>query len=401
MTAAAKRKATVTWLAYDSQYDRDVLTKIFKKAKADLHLVKPAVDDAAFVAEVEAKLAGAERKQASTTQDFIDIGRMLLERKAIGKRVRRLQQYMQVAEAIDTADEATKTKISSFFPQGFDAVLNELQSLKRRAKKSRLAPVIIPDDLAARMRIIQGDCREVLPMITEPYIRATFPAIKDAFEVFRISDPPYNQGRPGYDGYDDKMPEDEYRNMIIQVYGGQRSVIIHYGRVIINKFGNGVLGECLKDVPWIYNNNLPDQHRLIAWFNCQPDLSRLGQPYKNQKDRRIIECMKAGHEVRLYDFWYIEIVKNVSKPFDHPCVLPVELARRIILVTTNPGDLIVNAFCGSGTIVAVAAALGRFAIGIDISEKYCEIARARLGTIERELEACQELGAAVVGEAAE
>src|SRR6266545_3884038 len=127
MTAAAKRKATVTWLAYDSQYDRDVLTKIFKKAKADLHLVKPAVDDAAFVAEVEAKLAGAERKQASTTQDFIDIGRMLLERKAIGKRdgsiphgqwenwlernfpprngrdrVRRLQQYMQVAEAIDT-----------------------------------------------------------------------------------------------------------------------------------------------------------------------------------------------------------------------------------------------------------------------------------------------------------
>ncbi len=75
----------------------------------------------------------------------------------------------------------------------------------------------------------------------------------------------------------------------------------------------------------------------------------------------------------------------MSKDHDHPCPIPVELARRIVLVTTEPGDRIVDPFSGSGTIPAVAAAFGREGIGIDISEDYCEIARARLGTIIDEL----------------
>jgi len=143
------------FLAY-SRDDLDAVTELFSaNKKADLHLVKP-FDDVASVAEVEAKLAAAERKQASTTQEFIDIGRMLSERKVAGKRdgsiphgewvpwlernfpsvdgrdrVRRLQQYKQVAEYMDSGEEA-KTKVSSLLPQGFDAVLNEFISRPSR-----------------------------------------------------------------------------------------------------------------------------------------------------------------------------------------------------------------------------------------------------------------------------
>jgi DNA modification methylase len=122
------------------------------------------------------------------------------------------------------------------------------------------------------------------------------------------------------------------------------------------------------------------------WFNCKPDLTRLGQDYKNLNDRRIIERKAAGFEARLYDVWYIDLVKNVSKKgFDHPCPNPVELARRIVLTTTEPGDRVADPFAGSFTIPAVAAALGRYGIGIEQSENYCRIAEARLGTIENEL----------------
>src|SRR6266496_4250017 len=94
--------------------------------------------DAAFVVKVEPALAAAERDQAAAALQFIEVGRMLLERKEAGKRdgtipygqwvswlernfptrndkdrVRRLQHYMQAADAIDTGDEATKTKLGT------------------------------------------------------------------------------------------------------------------------------------------------------------------------------------------------------------------------------------------------------------------------------------------------
>jgi hypothetical protein len=399
------------WLAYNSQDDLDALAKIFQKAKrADLHLVPPA-DDLAALPKLAARINAEHQAMIGAVKRGIEhalaCGDLLIEAKVkvrgagarwlpwlaancplISNRTARL--YMQLARA----KPALETKMATVADLTLQGAV-KLLSVKTRPPK--LHPVTISGPLAARMKVVQGDCRSVLPTITEPYIRECFPLLKDGFEEFRISDPPYNQGRPGYDDYDDSLPEDEYRNMIIQVFGGKRSVFIHYGRVIINKFGGGVLGKCMQEMPWIYNNNLPDQHRLIAWFNCQPDLSRVGQDYKNPNDARVKKRIEAGCEARGYD-WYFDIVKNVSKTHDHPCPIPVELAARIIWVTTNPGDLIIDPFCGSGTIVAVAAALGRYAIGIDQSEKYCRIARARLGTIERELGLKDE---AVFAEAAE
>jgi len=63
---------------------------------------------------------------------------------------------------------------------------------------------------------------------------------------------------------------------------------------------------------------------------------------------------------------------------DHPTQKPEALMRQFIAHTTNPGDLILDPFMGSGTTLRAAKDLGRRAIGIELEEKYCEIAVKRL-----------------------
>ena len=60
----------------------------------------------------------------------------------------------------------------------------------------------------------------------------------------------------------------------------------------------------------------------------------------------------------------------------HPTEKPVELLEKII--KANKGDTILDPFMGSGTTLVAAKMLNRNAVGIEISEKYCEIARQRL-----------------------
>lgn len=64
----------------------------------------------------------------------------------------------------------------------------------------------------------------------------------------------------------------------------------------------------------------------------------------------------------------------------HPAPFPCKLAEDHILSWSNEGDLVLDPMCGSGTTCKVAKQLGRNYIGIDVSEKYCQIARERLRT---------------------
>ena len=62
----------------------------------------------------------------------------------------------------------------------------------------------------------------------------------------------------------------------------------------------------------------------------------------------------------------------------HPAPMPIEVARRAIRLSTWPGETVLDPFAGSGTTLLAARQLGRRTIGIERSERYCELAIARL-----------------------
>lgn len=197
-------------------------------------------------------------------------------------------------------------------------------------------------------------------------------------DAFIFSDPPYNQNYH-YSEYKDKMSLDDYGEMLKQAFGDQKSIIILYPEPTINILGK-ILENCQESVSWIYNSNTAKQHRLITWWNCKPNF-RLGggQTYKNPTDKRIAKRISEGKTARLYDWWEINQVKNVSKKDNpHPCPIPYELAKRVIEITTNKGDLVIDPFAGSGTILKAAKDLGRRYIGFEIDKSYCDYANKLL-----------------------
>ncbi len=198
-------------------------------------------------------------------------------------------------------------------------------------------------------------------------------------DIYIMSDPPYNQ-KYHYDNYKDNLKLDEYKNLLRAIFINRKSVIIHYPEETINILATLGLGKLEQVVSWVYPSNTAKQHRLITWWNCNPDMKAVGQDYKNPTDKRIKERIARGEKARLYDWWEINQVKNVSKNGnnDHSCPIPYEVAERMVLLTTKPGDLVIDPFCGSGTICLAAKNNGRKYIGIELSKKYCEIAKNKL-----------------------
>src|SRR5918994_2176082 len=62
----------------------------------------------------------------------------------------------------------------------------------------------------------------------------------------------------------------------------------------------------------------------------------------------------------------------------HPAPFPVELARRAIRLSTWPDEIAFDPFAGSGSTLLAARQLGRRAIGVERSERYCALAADRL-----------------------
>jgi len=70
---------------------------------------------------------------------------------------------------------------------------------------------------------------------------------------------------------------------------------------------------------------------------------------------------------------------------DHPTQKPEKLLAKIILASTNPGDLILDPFAGSGTTAVVAKKLGRHFVIIESDEDYCLLAAKRLELAETDI----------------
>ena len=218
------------------------------------------------------------------------------------------------------------------------------------------------------IRLIHGNCLEEMRRISK--------------DVFIFSDPPYNQ-KYHYSSYSDDLPTKEYRSLLLDVFKDRKSVVILYPEETINLLGGGGLGNVEQVISWVYPSNTGKQSRLVSWWNCKPDLRKVGQPYKNPTDKRIARRIENGKVARLYDWWEINQVKNVSKKDNpHPCPIPLELAEKIILTTTEEGDTVCDPFMGSGTIGIACKKHNRNFIGIEMDESYFNLARARLSDVQ-------------------
>jgi DNA modification methylase len=74
----------------------------------------------------------------------------------------------------------------------------------------------------------------------------------------------------------------------------------------------------------------------------------------------------------------------------HPTEKPVALLRRLVEASSLFGDLVLDPFAGSGSTLVAALVEGRRAVGVEISEHYCEIAAERLRGVERAIDAFDE-----------
>jgi site-specific DNA-methyltransferase (adenine-specific) len=106
----------------------------------------------------------------------------------------------------------------------------------------------------------------------------------------------------------------------------------------------------------------------------------LGRIWRNQHELMIAARWGDAFEARNGKL-RADVLKHTATPpkkRDHPVEKPPSLLADLILPTTPKDGLILDPFMGSGTTLVAAKELGRRAIGIEIEEKYCEIAVRRL-----------------------
>lgn len=195
--------------------------------------------------------------------------------------------------------------------------------------------------------------------------------------ILTITDPPYNQNYH-YSEYKDNLKEEEYIDLLSNI--PIPCIIIHYPEETINILPKAIKARCEQVVSWVYNSNTGKQSRLISFWGCKPDFKKELQPYKNLKDKRIQKRISEGKVgAKLYDWWEINQVKNISKEkTEHPCQIPLELIKRIIKITAKENDIIFDPFGGSGTTALAAYELGFDSIICEMDSKYMQIAKDRI-----------------------
>ena len=83
-----------------------------------------------------------------------------------------------------------------------------------------------------------------------------------------------------------------------------------------------------------------------------------------------------------FSIWRDIAKTKEEKAYKHPASYPAALCEKLIRTFSRPGGAVLDPFNGIGSTTAAAAALGREAVGIDLNEDFCEIARSRAGESE-------------------
>jgi len=248
-------------------------------------------------------------------------------------------------------------------------------------------------------KVIAGDCSELLT--PEALTTADLPG-----EIsLTFLDPPFNQGKD-YEYFDDTIPESEYWEWMTHVCAKVHALTAEGGALYFmqrEKNAEHVL-RCLRQTGWTFQN-------LIIWMkrtSAVPGLRRFGKQYqiiafatKGARARvfhrlRVDVPLRPGYKqpresgVYVTDCW--DDVRELTSGYYagdealrihngdrfHKQQAPVALLLRIVLSSTDPGDLVLDPFAGTGTTLVVAEQLGRPSVGIEIDPKNAEMISSRL-----------------------
>ncbi len=102
--------------------------------------------------------------------------------------------------------------------------------------------------------------------------------------------------------------------------------------------------------------------------------------YENPTDKRIKKLIESGIRGRMpYSWSYHDLVKNVGRTKTvHSCQIPEGLSRRLIHSSTQPGDVVLVLFGGSGSEIIECKKSGRHFISAEIDERYHKMIMERL-----------------------
>ncbi|MFA7026295.1 MAG: site-specific DNA-methyltransferase, partial [Candidatus Cloacimonadaceae bacterium] len=135
--------------------------------------------------------------------------------------------------------------------------------------------------------------------------------------------------------------------------------------------------------------SLQPSHYGILFYTKQEKGSKLYElryPHKRDRKTGFLQKDYGGKKDLLHpygplvsDVWTdIHRIKHNSKRDPHPCQLPVHLLDRLILMTTDEGDTVLDPFSGTGTTAISAKRLGRNYIGFELDRKYVDISKEKL-----------------------
>ena len=247
--------------------------------------------------------------------------------------------------------------------------------------------------------ILEGDCIEVMNALPEASIDLIF------------ADPPYNLQLKGdlhrpdnsqVDAVDDAWDQFSsfraYDDFTTAWLAAARRLLRPGGAIwVIGSYHNIFrVGAALQDQGfWILND--------VVWRKSNPMPNFRGKRLTNAHETLIwasrdeggrytfnYEALKALNEgVQMRSDWVLPICTGHERLKDdhgdkaHPTQKPESLLHRILVGTTNPGDVVLDPFFGTGTTGAVAKMLGRDYIGIEREASYRDVAEKRLARTRR------------------
>ncbi len=246
-------------------------------------------------------------------------------------------------------------------------------------------------------QILVGDCLKHLARLPEACVDLAF------------ADPPFNIGYE-YDVYDDRQNRDDYLEWTCQWLSAVNRVLKPNGSFYVAigddyaaemKIRLDQLGLTMRNwIIWHYTFGVNCKlkfnrsHVHIFYYVKHPkeftfNGDEIRVPSARQTtyaDRRANSkgklpddtwVLRPQEDERCFleesDTWYVARVCGTFKERTrHPCQMPEALLERIIRVSSNENDLVLDPFGGSGTTLAVAKKLGRRYLGIELSEEYAE-----------------------------